>query len=215
MSYRWPGIPNGDYSVDHGRALWNKIINYLRRLSEQLDEDLVGASPDRQGMVTVSETNKPGCVPIADSNGDLNITITGGAVSDGNGNVITDTYATKTDAIVGLSASGTTVTYTKGDGTTGTITTQDTTYSVATSEADGLMSAADKASYDILQQNITTTPASGKIPLAGIDGKIADGWLPTSVLRDPGSGSEYMVLMRTASGYKWEYLADILVHANG
>ena len=42
------------------------------------------------------------------------------ATQDGNGNVITDTY------IKGLSVSGTTITYTKGDNTTGTITTQDT-----------------------------------------------------------------------------------------
>lgn len=48
--------------------------------------------------------------------------------------------------ITGLSVSGTTVTYTKKDGTTGTITTQDTntTYSVATTSANGLMSKDDK-----------------------------------------------------------------------
>ena len=47
--------------------------------------------------------------------------LTGNATKDGNGNTITSTY------IKGLSASGQTVTYTKGDGSTGTITTQDTT----------------------------------------------------------------------------------------
>ena len=43
-------------------------------------------------------------------------------------------------SITGLKVSGRTITYTKGDGTTGTITTQDTTYSVmkgATASADG------------------------------------------------------------------------------
>lgn len=47
------------------------------------------------------------------------------ATQDGSGNVINTTY------IKGLSVSGRTITYTKGDGTTGTITTQDsdTTYS--------------------------------------------------------------------------------------
>lgn len=48
------------------------------------------------------------------------------ATADASGNTITSTYATKAQAITGLSASGTTVTYTKGDGSTGTITTQDT-----------------------------------------------------------------------------------------
>ena len=47
-------------------------------------------------------------------------------------------------AVVGLSISGRTITYTKADGTTGTLTTQDTTYSNATTSAAGLMSAADK-----------------------------------------------------------------------
>ena len=47
-------------------------------------------------------------------------------------------------AVVGLSISGKTITYTKADGTTGTLTTQDTTYSNATTSAAGLMSAADK-----------------------------------------------------------------------
>lgn len=48
------------------------------------------------------------------------------------------------DAITDLSVSGKTITYTKGDGTTGTLTTQDTTYNNATTSANGLMSAADK-----------------------------------------------------------------------
>ena len=41
-------------------------------------------------------------------------------------------------AITGLSVSGRTVTYTKADGTTGTITTQDTTYGVVSKTANGL-----------------------------------------------------------------------------
>lgn len=47
--------------------------------------------------------------------------------------------------ITGLSVSGKTITYTKGDGTTGTITTQDTntTYGNASASAAGLMTASD------------------------------------------------------------------------
>ena len=66
------------------------------------------------------------------------------ATQDSAGQQINTTY------IKGLSVSGKTITYTKGDGTTGTITTQDTntTYSAATTSAAGLMSAADKTKLD-------------------------------------------------------------------
>lgn len=55
-----------------------------------------------------------------------------------------------TGYIRGLSVSGRTVTYTRGDGTTGSITTQDTntTYGTASQGANGLMSAADKKKLD-------------------------------------------------------------------
>ena len=66
------------------------------------------------------------------------------ATQDSAGQQINTTY------IKGLSVSGKTITYTKGDGTTGTITTQDTntTYNAATQSAAGLMSAADKTKLD-------------------------------------------------------------------
>ena len=63
------------------------------------------------------------------------------ATGDKNGKDIT-TY------ISGLSVSGRTITYTMGSGSTGTITTQDTTYSAATDSAAGLMSATDKEKLD-------------------------------------------------------------------
>lgn len=49
------------------------------------------------------------------------------------------------------SVNGTTITLTKHNDDTVTLTTQDTTYSAASSSADGLMSSTDKASYDTLQ----------------------------------------------------------------
>ncbi len=64
------------------------------------------------------------------------------ATQDSSGQQINTTY------IKGLSVSGKTITYTKGNGTTGTITTQDTTYGVATQSSDGLMSAEDKEKLD-------------------------------------------------------------------
>lgn len=52
--------------------------------------------------------------------------------------------------ITGLSIKGRTITYTNSDGTTGTLTTQDTntTYSVATTSTNGLMSSTDKTKLD-------------------------------------------------------------------
>lgn len=66
------------------------------------------------------------------------------ATQDSGGQQINTTY------IKGLSVSGKTITYTKGNGTTGTITTQDTntTYGVATTSANGLMSSGDKSKLD-------------------------------------------------------------------
>lgn len=252
MSYKWPGIPNGDYSFDHGRAVWNKIINYLRRLCEKLDADIVDATADRRGMMTAADKQTLDAIPdiyavragtlmdnpiIRTSPTDLvggirngigndadEIIDVGWDVTEGSGaflglrsvNAVTDPgsfrlgakndqtyvvlrgwpdgrltwnehkvititdtatsttagvmsaadkraldavptiYETKANAITGLSVSGTTVTYTKGDGTTGTITTQDTdtTYNLATQSASGLMSSADKTYIDFLSGRI-------------------------------------------------------------
>lgn len=72
------------------------------------------------------------------------------ATQDSAGQQINTTY------IKGLSVSGTTVTYTKGDGSTGTIKTQDTIYSTATTSANGLMSSSDKSKLDKLPSPTTS-----------------------------------------------------------
>lgn len=54
----------------------------------------------------------------------------------------------KANCVTSLSVSGKTITYTKAGGGTGTINTQDTTYSAATTSKAGLMSAADKTKLD-------------------------------------------------------------------
>ena len=68
----------------------------------------------------------------------------GKATNDSAGQNINTTY------IKNLAVSGRTITYTKGNGATGTITTQDTntTYGVASQSSNGLMSAADKKAVD-------------------------------------------------------------------
>lgn len=74
--------------------------------------------------------------------------------------------------ITGLSVSGKTITYTKGDGNTGTITTQDTntTYSDATISTSGLMSASDKTKLDGIETdaNKYTLPTASSSTLGGV-----------------------------------------------
>lgn len=69
------------------------------------------------------------------------------ATQDSAGQQINTTY------VKSVTSSGRTVTVTKGNGTTSTFTTQDTTYSVATQSAAGLMSAADKKKLDGLSDD--------------------------------------------------------------
>lgn len=64
------------------------------------------------------------------------------ATQDSAGQTINTTY------VKSVTASGRTVTVTKGNDTTSTFTTQDTTYSAATQSTAGLMSAADKKKLD-------------------------------------------------------------------
>ena len=72
------------------------------------------------------------------------------ATNDSVGQNINTTY------VKSVTASGRTVTVTKGNGTTSTFTTQDTTYSVATQSANGLMSSADKKKLDDLSDDYTS-----------------------------------------------------------
>lgn len=67
--------------------------------------------------------------------------------------------------VSGLSVSGKTITYTKGDGTSGTITTQDTntTYNPATTSANGLMSSTDKAKLDAITESADAVSVTQKL----------------------------------------------------
>ena len=83
------------------------------------------------------------------------------ANKDSVGNEINSTY------IKNITASGKTVTFTKGDGSTGTFTTQDTTYNAATSSTLGLVKTGS---------NITNT--SGTISLTKANVTNALGYTP-------------------------------------
>ena len=90
-------------------------------------------------------------------------------VANGTGAHDAATYGQVSGAIKGLSVSGKTITYTKIDGTTGTITTQDnnTTYSAATSSTLGLVKTGS---------NITNS--SGTISLTKANVTSALGYTP-------------------------------------
>lgn len=123
------------------------------------------------------------------------------ATSDASGNNIANTYATKASAITGLSVSGKTITYTKGNGTTGTITTQDTntTYSEATTSAAGLMSAADKTKLNGIATgaNAYSLPTASSSTLGGI--KVGSGLSISNGVLSSSGGSA------AVSAYKIPY----------
>ena len=135
-------------------------------------------------------------------NGKLSTTGTAAkATADASGNTITSTYETKANAITGLSVSGKTITYTKGNGSTGTITTQDTntTYSAATQSAQGLMSAADKTKLDGIATgaNKYSLPTASASTLGGI--KVGSGLTISDGVLSSSGGSA------AVSAYKIPY----------
>ena len=118
------------------------------------------------------------------------------ATQDSAGQQINTTY------IKGLSVSGRTITYTKGDGTTGTITTQDTntTYSTGTSSALGLTklyTGTGTATDGTMTQAAINTALSGKAASSH-----THNYAPTSTGSsisihadsDSSSTSEYLLL---------------------
>ena len=79
-------------------------------------------------------------------------------------NNYTNYTTSKADTIKSLSISGKTLTYTKGDNTTGSLTTQDTTYSDVTQTVHGLMSTTDKKKLDGIATGATANSASSTTP---------------------------------------------------
>lgn len=80
-------------------------------------------------------------------------------------------YGLRTDYVASLSVSGKTVTYkNKNGGKIGTFTTQDTTYSNATTVYDGLMSSEDKTKLNGIDSNANnyTLPQATRAALGGV-----------------------------------------------
>lgn len=122
------------HRVDFGKSGSNKVDfyeyggvwNFYKNTAAGKDKATLVASIQANGV----HANLKGKADTADS-----------ATNDSKNQAITG-------YIRGLSVSGRTVTYTRGDGTTGSITIQDTTYGDATQSAHGLMTAADKKKLD-------------------------------------------------------------------
>ena len=121
------------------------------------------------------------------------------ALSDTSTNTVQNKVITAAlnNTITGLSVNGRTITYTKLNGSTGNITTQDTTYNTATTSATGLMSPSDKTNLDNLVTYVGNKPVSEQInnalsnldlSNAGIyvqsyeptDAKVGDIWIDTA-----------------------------------
>lgn len=104
------------------------------------------------------------------------------ATQDSAGQTINTTY------VKSITASGRTVTVTKGNGTTSTFTTQDTTYPAATQSTAGLMSSADKRKLDGLSGDyasgigVATSSKDGLMPKADKAKLDAIGSISTSTI---------------------------------
>ena len=107
------------------------------------------------------------------------------ATQDSAGQQIDKTY------IKELSISGKTITYTKGDKTTGTLTTQDTIYSAATQSSAGLMSAADKKKLDGIAEGANKTTVDSALSSTStnpVQNKIVNSALSNKVDKVSGKG---------------------------
>ena len=140
---------------------------------------------------TVIQSNIDGAVIGPASSVDGRIVVFNGATGKSikDSGVLLKDLASQNDissAITGLSVSGTTITYSKKDGTSGTITTQDTntTYGNASTSNAGLMSAADKTKLDGIATEATkvtvdtdlsstsTNPVQNKAVFSALTGRL-------------------------------------------
>ena len=120
------------------------------------------------------------------------------ATQDSAGQQINTTY------IKGLSVSGKTITYTKGDGTTGTITTQDTntTYSTGTASSSGLTklyTETGTATDGTMTQSAINTALSGKANSSHTHGLLHDNF--TVELANTTTDSGWSMINSDYTGY--------------
>lgn len=166
-SLRYWGSDYGVFAHKTGTSTW---LLYCTK-SEAYDEiTLVGHDYGSQGVtvtypgsfITTKPTSNVTNATLGGNFGHANTANSATkSTQDSAGQQINTTY------IKGLSVSGKTITYTKGDGTTGTITTQDTntTYSVGTASALGLTklyTGTGTATDGTMTQSAINTALNGK-----------------------------------------------------
>lgn len=155
--------------------------------------------------------------PVAgDTYGVLQPTSGGIIASSSNGTSIDN-------VIKSLSISGKTITYTKGDDTTGSLITQDTTYSNATQTVHGLMSTTDKTKLDGIATGATANSASNTTPkvagTAAVGSETAyargDHVHPaqTTISGNAGTATK-LATARTINGVSFDGSANITITAN-
>ena len=104
--------------------------------------------------------------------------------------------------IKSLSVSGRTITYTKGDGTSDTITTQDTTYSIATSSTAGLMSATDKAKLDGISESADSVSVTQTLKSGTEVGKVTVNGTATTLYAPTNTNTTYTLTQDSTDGHK-------------
>ena len=134
-------------SGDTSATLWGKVKNWFSRLKALAFKNKVAAGDFEAGAI---------------KNADI---ASDAAIAQ---NKI---YGLRTDYVASLSVSGKTVTYKNKSGRKiGTFTTQDTTYSNATTVYDGLMSSEDKTKLNGIDSNANnyTLPQATRAALGGV-----------------------------------------------
>ncbi len=178
------------FVTDSEKATWNAKQNALTIDSalsststnpvqnKVINSALAGKAPSNHTHNYAGSSSPGGAATSAEKCTGNSATATK-ATQDSAGQQINTTY------IKGLSVNGRTITYTKGNGTTGTITTQDTntTYGVATTSSNGLMSSTDKSKLDgiatganktivdLALSSISTNPVQNKAVYSALAGK--------------------------------------------
>lgn len=141
---------------DYGRitSITNRV--YISKNTANTDTKNTAGSTDTSSKIYLIGATSQAANPQTYSH-DTAYVGTDGCLYSGGTKVLTShqslsNYSTLANTIKGLSVSGKVITYTRGDGTTGTITTQDTntTYTDATTSKSGLMSSTDKSNLDTL-----------------------------------------------------------------
>lgn len=166
---------------------------------DQLRQYIEKAGGEAAGAVVGSFTTSTATYPIPAAGDTLKVIL----------GKIAKFFSDIKQAIVGLSVSGKTVTYTRADGTTGTITTQDTTYGVVSKTAAGLAPQLpnETATTKYLRQDGSwqvppnTTYSLSSTSANGLMLKLPESSQTTRFMRGDGNwGTIYNNLTTTVAG---------------